>query len=108
MKTILSITLLLIAAVLESGGDALVRSGLHGKRVWPLLIGAVTLFSYGVVVNLPTWNFGKLLGVYVAFFFLVSQIINYIAFGRLPDWTIVLGGCLILAGAIVISIRPEV
>ena len=73
--------LLMVAATLEAGGDALVRSGLNSSvlatRLGFLACGAVVLFLYGVVVNLPPWDFGRLLGVYVALFFLVAQVINW-------------------------------
>lgn len=49
--------LLLVAAVLEAGGDALVRTGLHTillvRRAEFLVLGGIVLFDYGVVVNLP-------------------------------------------------------
>jgi len=96
-----------VAAVLEAGGDALVRRGLHSallvKRIEFLILGGVVLFSYGVVVNLPTWDFGRLLGVYVAMFFLVAQFINYIGFGQKPTASIIVGGALIIAGGVIIS-----
>jgi drug/metabolite transporter superfamily protein YnfA len=99
--------LLVVAATLEAGGDALVRSGLHSSalaaRLGFLAGGAVVLFLYGVVVNLPPWDFGRLLGVYVALFFLVAQVINWAAFGIAPAPRIYLGGALIISGAMVIT-----
>src|SRR5215472_2358012 len=99
--------LLMAAATLEAGGDALVRTGLHGStlaaRLSFLAGGAVVLFSYGVVVNLPPWDFGRLLGVYVALFFLVAQVINWAGFGVAPAPRIILGGALIIGGAMVIT-----
>src|SRR5215469_13036757 len=72
-----SFLLLFLAAALEAGGDALVRLGLHGgspaARIGFLAAGAAVLFAYGLAVNLPAWNFGRLLGVYVTLFFLVAQ-----------------------------------
>jgi hypothetical protein len=99
--------LLLVAASLEAGGDALVRHGLHGAslvtRVGFLAAGAIVLFAYGVTVNLPPWDFGRLLGVYVALFFLVAQLINWLAFGVTPGLRILVGGALIIGGAMVIT-----
>ena len=63
----------------------------------------VVLFAYGVTVNLPPWDFGRLLGVYVALFFLVAQLINWLAFGVTPGPRILAGGLLIIAGAMVIT-----
>jgi small multidrug resistance family-3 protein len=107
MGNALWMLLLMLAASLEAGGDALVRKGLHGAalptRLTFLASGAVVLFTYGVVVNLPPWDFGRLLGVYVALFFLVAQIINWLVFGVAPAPRILVGGLLIIAGATVIT-----
>ena len=107
MKNGVWILLLIVAATLESGGDALVRTGLHSStlatRLSYLLIGAVVLFLYGVVVNLPPWDFGRLLGVYVAMFFLVAQVINRVAFGVIPTAPIVVGGAFIIVGAMIVT-----
>jgi small multidrug resistance family-3 protein len=66
------------AAILEVGGDAVVRKGLRGSSLAVVLVGCVVLGCYGVVVNIVKWDFSKLLGVYVAVFAVVS-----ILFGRL-------------------------
>jgi hypothetical protein len=99
--------LLTLAAALEAGGDALVRSGLHGtapaNRIGFMAAGAVVLFSYGVSVNLPSWDFGRLLGVYVALFFVVAQLINLFAFGMKPNLPIYAGGLLIVSGGLLIT-----
>ena len=103
----LALLILLAAAVLEAGGDALVRKGLHSgtlvEKVLFILVGGITLLSYGIVVNLPTWDFGKLLGIYVTLFFVVAQTINYFGFGQTPSSSIWVGGALIVAGGLVIT-----
>ncbi len=103
--------LLLLAACLEAGGDALVRLGLHGNALWArvglLVLGAVVLFAYGVAVNAPPWDFGRLLGVYVTLFFVVAQVVNATAFGIKPDAAILVGGVLIVAGGLFVTFcRP--
>jgi small multidrug resistance family-3 protein len=99
--------LLLIAAVLEVGGDAIVRAGLKGHtgvaRVAFLAIGAIVLFGYGVFVNTAPADFGRLLGIYVVLFFIIAQLVNFFAFGVRPGMGIIGGGALIIAGGIVIS-----
>jgi drug/metabolite transporter superfamily protein YnfA len=101
------LAVLVLAAALESGGDALVRGGLHAptsaRRAGFMAAGAVVLFVYGVTVNLPPWDFGRLLGVYVALFFVVAQIINRLAFGITPGLPIYCGGALIIAGGMLIT-----
>jgi drug/metabolite transporter superfamily protein YnfA len=107
MNLFFAYLLLLLAAVLEAGGDALVRAGLHhpnmASRAVFFAAGAIVLFAYGVTVNVPPWDFGKLLGVYVTLFFLVAQVINLIVFGVRPDPPIYVGGALIIAGGLVIT-----
>lgn len=99
--------MLTLAAALEAGGDALARHGLRAPslagRVGFLAAAAAVLFSYGVTVNLPPWDFGRLLGVYVVLFFIVAQLINLLAFGQRPALPIYGGGLLILAGGMVIT-----
>jgi small multidrug resistance family-3 protein len=65
------------AALLEVGGDAVIRKGLRGSSLIMIALGCVMLGCYGVVVNIVKWDFSRLLGVYVAVFALVS-----IVFGR--------------------------
>jgi drug/metabolite transporter superfamily protein YnfA len=108
MNLITAYLLLLLAAVLEAGGDALVRVGLHspgiGVRIAFFVAGAVVLFAYGMAVNSPPWDFGKLLGVYVTLFFVVAQVINLAFFHVRPDMSIYVGGALIVAGGLVITL----
>jgi small multidrug resistance family-3 protein len=101
-----SLLVLFLAAILEAGGDAIVRSGIHAAtaRKLPLFAaGAVILFGYGYAVNAPPWDFGRLLGVYVVFFFLVAQAIAWIAFHQKPGPAILLGGTFIVIGGAIIS-----
>lgn len=99
--------LLLLAACLEVGGDAIVRSGLHSQSAGRFLIigaGGVVLLAYGVFVNVAPADFGRLLGAYVVIFFVVAQLVNAFGFGIKPDASIVVGGILILAGGLVITL----
>ena len=103
--------LLFAAACLEAGGDALVRLGLQrhagAARIGLFLAGAAVLFAYGLVVNAPAWDFGRLLGVYVTLFFVVAQVVNLAVFGVKPDLPILVGGALIMADGLVMTLwRP--
>lgn len=100
--------LLALAATLEAGGDAIARTALHSQALPLIRLGlfgaaALVLFIYGVTVNLPPWDFGRLLGVYVSLFFVVAQIINFFAFDTRPSLSIVAGGALILAGGMLMT-----
>ena len=107
MSRTAAILILLVAAILEAVGDAIIRTGLHstatGYRYAMFAIAAVVLFGYGWTVNAPPWDFGKLLGLYVVFFFLIAQLISWIFFKQPPSPMVLLGGALIVAGGIVIS-----
>ena len=107
MSKATAIAILFIAAVFEAGGDALVRKGLHqqgGLRPLQLLLGAAVLFAYGVIVNTPDWDFGRLLGLYVVFFFVVAQIMSVVIFHQQPSTSTLLGGALIVAGGLVLGV----
>jgi len=91
---------LLFAAALEVGGDALVRWGLKSGRVLGFVLGAGVLFAYGVMVNLPRWDFGRLLGVYIVLFFVVSQVTGVLLFGETLPMGRLVGGALVMAGGL--------
>jgi small multidrug resistance family-3 protein len=95
---------LALAAVLEVGGDACVRWGLKSGRWYGLALGAVVLFGYGLSVNLPKWDFGRLMGVYIAAFFVVAQAAAVIFFGERLHAPTIVGGLLIIAGGVVMTV----
>ncbi len=96
--------LLPLAALLEAGGDAVIRRGLHARSTALLAAGGVILFAYGVVVNTAPWDFGRLLGVYVAIFFVGAQVLDVAVFGARPNLSTVAGGALVVAGGIVVAL----
>jgi hypothetical protein len=107
----IALLILFAAAVLEAGGDAIVRVGLHSSqlssRVALFVLGGCVLFAYGWAVNAPPWDFGKLLGVYVVFFFVVAQLISFFAFGQKPSAAMLVGGVLIVSGGLVIGLAKN-
>ncbi|UNC15753.1 hypothetical protein FE249_16735 [Acidiphilium multivorum] len=107
MNTAAILALLAAAATLEVGADALMRAALHhhGLARAPFLAaGILVLAAYGLVVNLGPWDFGRVLGVYVVLFFLVAQLVNWLGFGLRPSPAILLGGALICAGGLVMTL----
>jgi len=104
----LAMVVLLLAACMEAGGDALMRVGLHtpthARAAVFFLLGGLVLTFYGYTVNAPPWDFGRLLGVYVAFFFVVAQLISWLRFGQKPAPMTLLGGALIVIGGCVVSL----
>jgi len=68
------------------------------------IVGASLLFAYGYTVNAPPWDFGRLLGLYVVFFFVVAQAISWIGFRQRPSLAVMCGGALIVCGGFVIAL----
>jgi hypothetical protein len=99
---------LLLAAALEVLGDSFFQSGLHRTtglaRILPFLAGTVALILYGAMLNAPRWNFGKLLGVYVALFFLMAQIVAWVRFHEIPAPRMIWGGAFILLGGAILGL----
>jgi drug/metabolite transporter superfamily protein YnfA len=96
-----TIIVLLAAAVAEVVGDLGMRLGLGG-RPWGYAMGALLLASYGLIVNQPALAFGRVLGLYIAVFFVVSQLVALITLGERPPISLLLGGALIVAGGLLI------
>jgi hypothetical protein len=100
-------SLLTVAAFLEAFGDSLFQSGIYRStglaRGLFFVTGAIVLALYGFTVNIPHWDFGKLLGIYVVLFFLVAQVLAKVRFHQAPTLPIYVGGSLITAGGIIIA-----
>ncbi|MGD0073182.1 MAG: hypothetical protein ABSD31_02440 [Candidatus Binataceae bacterium] len=96
--------ILIGAALLEILGDAMTRLGLE-RRNWWIVAGAITLATYGLLVNQTRLDFGRLMGVYITVFFAVSQIVAWVMFRQVPDGRIAMGGGLVILGGI-LMMRP--
>jgi hypothetical protein len=102
-----TMAVLSIAALLEAWGDSWFQTGFYRSsgagRVAAIVAGSVVLALYGATVNVPRWDFGKLLGLYVVLFFLMAQLLARVRFGQTPTLPIYCGGSLIVAGGLVIA-----
>ena len=96
-----TLAILILAAALEVGGDALIRIGLRGPA-YLMAGGGLALFAYGVLVNQGGVDFNRLMGIYIVIFFVVSQVISLILFKQVPDDRILLGGGFIVTGGLLI------
>jgi small multidrug resistance family-3 protein len=97
---------LITAAVLEAGGNALLRQGLL-RAWWPLVVaGVATLGLYGLLVNQSglQFDYGRLMGCYIVVFFVVSQVLALLIFHDRPSSLTLLGGTFILLGGLMILI----
>lgn len=98
------VTLILIGcAILEVGGDAVIRRGLQGRHALAVALGFVILGSYGLLVNLVPLDFSRLLGAYVGFFALVSVLGGRFVFREAVPPSTWVGLTLVLAGSFVIQ-----
>jgi small multidrug resistance family-3 protein len=98
------LVLLLVAAALEVGGDALVRSGLKGQGFGLMAAGGVVLVAYGFLVNMTQLDFGRLMGIYIAVFFVVAQATAVLFFKERLSTPVLAGGLLIVAGGAVMTV----
>ena len=108
MRILGPLLLLVLATVLEASGDAIIRVGLRAPagtaRLGLMLFGGVILYLYGLTLNLAPLDWGRLIGGYVATFFVVGQAINLLAFGTAPTLPILVGGVFIVAGGLIITL----
>jgi drug/metabolite transporter superfamily protein YnfA len=93
----------IVAALVEVGGDAVVRRGLRGRSVAWVVAGCATLAAYGLIVNSVKWDFSKLLSVYVGFFATVSILMGRFVFKENVPATTWWGLALIVIGGLVIQ-----
>ena len=102
--TFLPWLIFIVAALLEVSGDAAIRRGLRGGGLLFILAGFVVLGSYGLVVNsMKSWDFSKLLGVYIAFFALVSVLFGRYVFRESIPASTWIGLLVIIAGGLIIQ-----
>jgi hypothetical protein len=108
VQYLVTLSLLILATTLEASGDAIIRIGLGPNpvlaRVAFMLTGAIVLYGYGLTLNLAPLDWGRLIGAYVAAFFVVGQIINLVIFGTAPTLPIVVGGLFIVTGGAIITL----
>jgi len=98
-----AVAVLVLAAVFEVGGDALIRAGFRGGVTWLVALGFGVLGSYGLALNQITIDFSRLLGAYVGLFALVSILFGKLLFREAIPIHVWFGLCLILLGSAVIQ-----
>jgi hypothetical protein len=103
-----TLVVLLAAAFLEAWGDSFFQTSFHRAagmgRILMFVAGAAVLALYGSLVNVPRWEFGKLIGMYVALFFFAAQVIAKVRFGESPTVPVCAGGALIVSGGLLIAL----
>jgi hypothetical protein len=107
LQNVYPIVFLIAATTLEASGDAIVRLAIYDHvgayRIALFVAGAALLLGYGTLLNLAPFEFGQVVGIYIATLFVIWQIINFAFFRTLPTMPTAVGGALVVAGGAVIT-----
>ncbi len=85
----------------------MIRAGLRGTGWLLCALGVATLGAYGVVVNLLSIDFSKLLATYVGFFAIVSIVFGRVVFAEKVSGSTWAGLGIILVGSAIIQFGPS-
>jgi len=100
--------LFLFASLLEIGGGYLVWKWLRDHKGKILgLMGALILFSYGIIMTLQPANFGKVYATYGGIFVVSSIIWGYWIDKKKPDRFEIIGSIVVLLGVVVMFYFPR-
>jgi hypothetical protein len=99
---------LALAAYLEVQGDACFQAGLYNssgpKQIGWFIAGTIILVCYSLFLNSSRIDFGRLLGIYVVLFFLVSQVVAKVQFHQTPSKPVYLGGTVVVIGGLIMGL----
>ncbi len=103
-----SFGLFVVAALLEIGGGYLVWIWLRErKKITYGLIGGIILFVYGIIPTLQPSNFGRVYAAYGGIFVVMAIIWGLIVDKKRPDRFEIIGGAVVLLGALIIFYAPR-
>ena len=103
-----TIGLFLFASVLEIGGGYLVWKWLrnHKGKIFGL-VGALILFTYGIIPTFQPADFGRVYATYGGIFILVSIMWGYWIDKKKPDRFEIIGSIIVLVGVAVMFYFPR-
>ena len=108
LAVVKSISLFVLAGLLEIGGGYLVWQWWRNGGVWGLaLLGGVVLFAYGIVPTYQPAEFGRVYAAYGGWFVVLSLLWGWGVDGIAPDRFDVIGGLLCIGGVAVIMYWPR-
>ena len=108
MELVPTLGLFFFAALLEIGGGYLVWKWLRNHKGKILgLIGALILFSYGIIMTLQPADFGKVYASYGGIFVVSSIIWGYYVDKKKPDRFEIIGSVVVLFGVMVMFYFPR-
>ena len=97
-----------LAALLEIGGGYLVWKWLRDHKGKILgFVGAIVLFTYGIVMTLQPENFGKVYATYGGIFVVASIIWGYWIDKKKPDRFEIIGSIIVLIGVAIMFYLPR-
>jgi small multidrug resistance family-3 protein len=100
--------LFVVAAFLEIGGGYLVWQWLRERKRLALgVIGGIVLFIYGIIPTLQPSNFGRIYAAYGGIFIVMAIIWGLIIDKKRPDRFEIIGGTVVLIGALIIFYAPR-
>jgi small multidrug resistance family-3 protein len=106
--TISSLALFLLAALAEIGGGYLVWLWIKQKKKLIFgIVGAVVLFTYGIIPTFQPSNFGRVYAAYGGFFIISSILWGVFVDKKKPDRYEILGSVVAVIGAVIIFYTPR-
>ena len=103
-----SFGLFIVAAIAEIGGGYLVWQWLRErKKVIIGLVGGIILFVYGIIPTLQPSNFGRVYAAYGGIFVVMAIVWGLIVDKKRPDRFEIIGGFIVLLGALIIFYTPR-
>lgn len=103
-----SFGLFLIAAIAEIGGGYLVWQWIREKKKTTIgVIGGIILFAYGIIPTLQPSNFGRTYAAYGGIFVVMAIIWGLVVDKKRPDKFEIIGGFIVLLGALIIFYTPR-
>ena len=101
-------SLFVVASIAEIGGGYLVWLWLRErKKITIGLAGGVILFVYGIIPTLQPTNFGRVYAAYGGIFVVMAIIWGLIIDKKKPDRFEIIGGFIVLLGALIIYYAPR-
>ena len=108
VEVVTTLGIFFLAAVLEIGGGYLVWKWLRDHKGKILgFVGAIVLFTYGVVMTLQPENFGKVYATYGGIFVVASIIWGYWIDKKKPDRFEIIGSMVVLIGVAIMFYLPR-
>ena len=105
---IITFSLFLVASIAEIGGGYLVWLWLRENRKKILgLTGGLVLFTYGIIPTFQPSNFGRIYAAYGGIFVIMAIIWGLIVDKKNPDKYEIIGGFIVLVGALIIFYFPR-